>query len=99
MIAMATKQPEFDIDFGDELPDWDGFPLFWLAKRWHTTTQHLFNLIDTKQIKCPVDLRNKASSRAMIRVPRKSVIAFLNSRKDTEAVANSNPKPKARKFK
>jgi hypothetical protein len=86
MIAMTSNgssvhQKEFDIDFDDVLPDWDGFPVFWVAKRWHCTSNHILNLIDSGEIKVPIDLRNKASSRAMIRIPRGSLIEFINRRK------------------
>ena len=74
------SQKEFSIDFGDELPPWDFFPIHYLAKRWHCSIQHIFNLIESGEIKVSTDLRNAAASRAMIRIPRKSVVEFLNRR-------------------
>jgi hypothetical protein len=95
-VAGASAQAEFDIDFDDELPRWEFFPVYWLAKRWHATSQHVFNLIESGELEVGVDLRNKASSRTMIRVPRKSVVRFLNKRKNLQAVAAANPSPKPR---
>lgn len=52
-----------------------------LAKEWHCTTQHIFNLIEEGQLPGAVDLRGKAATKTMIRVPRASVVEFLNRRK------------------
>ena len=87
---------KFTIDFNEELPVWDFFPLWWLAKHWHCDARHVFNLIESGEIKVVVDLRNKASSKTMIRVPRKSVVEFLNRRRDLKAVAENNPAYPAR---
>lgn len=82
MAAPPKKQIEFDLNFDDELPPkMDFFPVWFLAKLWHAHRQHIVNLIDSGELKVPVDLRNKASSRAMIRVPRASVVEFLTRRK------------------
>lgn len=100
MIAMAeppkaapARQAEFDIDFSQELPPWDFFPIWHLAERWHCSPAHIINLIASGQLPVNVDLRNLNTSRSMIRVPRKSVVAFLNARKDLAAIAEANPKP------
>ncbi len=83
MIASAMKkQAEFDLDFEAELPPkMDFFPVWFLAKLWHCSAQHVLNLIDTGEMPVPVDLRGKAATKTMIRVPRKSVVEFLNRRK------------------
>lgn len=93
----SAQQKEFDIDFNDELPPWDFFPVWWLAERWHCDTEHIVHLIDSGELPLGVDLRNKGSSKTMIRIPRKSVVHFLNLRKDLEAVAENNPAYPARK--
>src|SRR6266446_5915137 len=92
------KQSEFDIDFGQELPPQDFFPVWQLAKIWHCSSEHVTRLVESEELPVGVDLRNKASSKTMIRVPRKSVVEFLNRRKDREAIAEANPYPKPRKF-
>ena len=103
MIAMAAHhkpgsgQAEFDIDFSEELPRWDFFPVWWLAEKWHVSTQHIFNLIETGELPVPIDLRNKASSRSLLRVPRKALIEFLNRRKDLEATASKAAKERAKR--
>ena|ERR1017187_3299066 len=99
MASHRSIQIKLDIDFNVELPPWDFFPVFCLAEKWHVTTQHVINLIESGELEVGVDLRNKASSRAVIRVPRKSVVRFLNARKDLQAVADSNPSPAPRKKK
>jgi len=84
-------------DNASELPpEMKNFPVWWLAKFWQTTTQHIFNLIQSGALPYPLDLRNKGSSRAMIRIPRPSVEKFICERKDLQAVADSNPSPKPR---
>lgn len=95
-MSAPNESSKSVIDYEAVLPDWDGFPIWWLAKRWQVTDQHILNLVESRQIACAVDLRNKGSSRATIRIPRKAVIAFLNTRRDLEAVASANPRPKYR---
>lgn len=96
MIAMA-RQSEFDIDFNAALPPQEFFPAWQLARSWHCHVSHVINLIQSGELPVGVDLRNKASSKTMIRVPRASVALFLNRRKDLEAIAEKNPYPKPRK--
>ena len=70
MIA-TMRQKEFDIDFDAELPpNMAFFPLWWLAKRWHCSVQHVINLVDSGELKVPVDLKGKSASKSMIRAPR-----------------------------
>ena len=81
-LKPGSGQEEFDLNFEEELPrNMEFFPVWFLAKLWHATSNHVVNLIDSGELKVPVDLRNKASSRAMIRVPRACVVEFLNRRK------------------
>ncbi len=84
------------IDFDQELPEWNFFPVHWLAKEWHCSGKHICNLIDTDELKIGIDLRGLKSSRAMIRVPRKSLVEFLNARQNREAIREANPRPKWR---
>ncbi len=85
--------PEFN--FEEDLPAGvESFSLHWLAKRWKVSVQHVFNLVESGEIPVAVDLRNLKSSKACIRVPRKSVVAFLNKRKDLVTIAESSPQPK-----
>lgn len=96
MIAMAQppkKQREFNLDFEAMLPDWDGFPVWWLEKRWQVSDEHWHNLIERGELKCCVDLRVPGSSRALRRVTRASLLEFLHRRKDIQAVADANPRP------
>lgn len=75
------KKTAFDIDFQDVLPQQEFFPVWQLAKLWKANRQHIINLIESGELKVPVDLRGKAATKTMIRVPRGSVIEFLNRRK------------------
>jgi hypothetical protein len=95
---VEPKSKELEIDFGHELPSWDFFPIIWLAERWHCSSMHIFRLIESGELPVPIDLRNKGSSRATIRIPRKALIEFLNRRANIAAIAAKNPQPKARKF-
>ncbi len=93
----APNDSKFTIDFEAELPPWNFFPIAWCAKEWHCSPEHITrNLIETGELPVGIDLRGKGSSRMMIRIPRKSLVAFLNRRKDLEAVAANNPRPKFR---
>jgi hypothetical protein len=103
MITMAehrkngtTREPEFNLDFGAMFPDWDGFPVWWLAKRWKLSDEHWINLIDSGELKLCVDLRTPGSSRSALRITRASLLEFLHRRKDLAAVAAANPRPKYR---
>ena len=81
MISVAKQPSDFDVDFQDHLPRIEFVPVFLLAKLWRCHRQHIINLIDSGELKVPVDLRGKASSKSMIRIPRASVVEFLNRRK------------------
>jgi hypothetical protein len=80
MIMAAQK--DFDIDFDAELPaNRNFFPVWELAKSWHCSVQHIINLVESGELKVPVDLKGKSATKTMIRVPRASVVEFLNRRK------------------
>lgn len=96
MIAMAEppkQQPELKLDFESMLPDWDGFPVWWLEKRWRVSDEHWHNLIEDGELKLCVDLRRTGSSKSLRRVTRSSLLEFLYRRKDLGAVADANPQP------
>lgn len=109
MTAMAeplrkakSVQEELDLFLSAELPPQvKNFPIWWLAKFWHTSVQHICKLIEKGDIECPIDLRTSGSSRAEVRIPRPFVIAFIEKRRDVQAVAESNPiarwNPKSRR--
>jgi hypothetical protein len=90
------NESKFVIDFDKELPPWNFFPIAWCANEWHCSPEHIVNLIETGELPVGVDLRGHKSSKMMIRIPRKSLVAFLNHRKNLEAVAAANPRPKTR---
>lgn len=90
---MSDSLRESEIDFGQELPRQDFFPTWQLARLWHCTAQHVVNLVESGELLIALDLRGKASSKSMIRVPRKAVVRFLNARKDLAAIAEANPRP------
>jgi hypothetical protein len=92
MTPQNNSQTKFDVDFDQELPVWEFFPVWWLAKTWRCDGKHIVRLIDSGELEVALDIRNKVSSRMMIRVPRKSVVHFLNKRKNLEAVAAGSPK-------
>lgn len=81
MKSAPQQQKEFDIDFDAELPNFQFFPVWLLAKTWHCHRTHVVNLIEAGELKVPVDLRGANSSKSMWRVPRASIIEFLNKRK------------------
>jgi hypothetical protein len=91
----TTTQPDFD--FEHDLPAGvDSFSLHWLAKRWKCSVTHVIHLVEAGEFKVAVDLRNRNSSKACIRLPRAAVVAFLNERKDLAKIAETNPQPKPR---
>lgn len=94
----STVDPLPDFDFEHELPKGvESFSLHWLSKRFGGTTGHWFNLAEKRAFgRALVDLRTPGSSKAMLRIPRASLVGFLNSRRDIQAVADSNPAPKPR---
>lgn len=95
--ATAAVQRDLDLFLEQELPPaMKNFPIWWLAKFWHTTIHHVHNLIESGALKCPIDLRNTGSSRAMKRVPRPFVVQFIQERKDGRAVAEESPQPRPR---
>lgn len=89
----APNESKFSLDFAAMLPDWDGFPVWWLAKRWKISDEHWQNLIDRGELKACVDLRTPGSSRSVLRVTRASLLEFFHRRKDIHAVADANPRP------
>lgn len=95
-MSTPNDSSKLTAGFDSELPDWHFFPLHWLANHLRVTTKHVDTLIATGEIKMALDLRGKASSRATIRIPRKAIVDFLNARRDVEAVAAANPRPKYR---
>jgi hypothetical protein len=40
-VSPGPHKQEFDVDFNAELPPWDFFPIWWLAKSWHCSRQHV----------------------------------------------------------
>ena len=94
-----ASQEKFDIDFNDALPRWESFSVHWIANHWRCSVQHVINLIESGELPVDADLRKKAPTKTMIRVSRKSLAEFMNSRKDLAAVAARSPayKKKAKK--
>jgi hypothetical protein len=96
---MITDTPaQRDFDFENNLPTGvESFSLHWIARRFGGTVTHWFNRATKGAFgNGIVDLRTPGSSKAMLRIPRRSLVKFLNSRRDIEAVADSNPQPKPR---
>ena len=96
--CVASRRPEFNLDFEALLPDWDGFPVWWLAKRWlakrwRLSDSHWLRLLDDGDLKACVDLRRSGSSRSVIRITRAALLEFFHRRKDLPAVAAANPRP------
>ena len=94
-----ANQEMFDIDFNDALPRRESFSVHWIAEYWRCSVQHVINLIESGELPVDADLRKKAPTKTMIRVSRKSLAEFMNSRKDLAAVAARSPayKKKAKK--
>lgn len=93
---MSDAAAEFD--FGDHLPAGvESFALHWIAARFGGSVQHWFNLVQKGAFgKGVVDLRTPGSSKAMVRIPRPKLVAFLNARTDLVKVSEENPQPKPR---
>ena len=87
-----------EFDFDRDLPSGvESFSLHWIANRFGGSVQHWFNLaVNDAFGKGIVDLRTPGSSKAMLRIPRQSLVAFLNSRRDINAISEANPQPKPR---
>jgi hypothetical protein len=64
----------------EHLPAGESFPVWQLAQMFHVDRKHLINLIESGEIKVAFDLRGKASSQSCIRVPRNSLLEFLEKR-------------------
>ncbi len=83
-MPAANQQPELDFESG--LPagrEW--FQVWWLARHWHCTTQHVINLVDEGAFTvggiAPIDIARKhEKTRSTTRIPRGAVIAFQKSR-------------------
>lgn len=74
------NQGEFDFD--NELPPGrEFFPVRELAALWRCTIKHVHNLIDSGELETTVNLKHPNAKKSMRRVPRKSVVDFLNRRK------------------
>ena len=74
------EEPEFD--FTHYLPAGrEFFRIRELADMWRCSEPHIHRLIDNGALQVAVDLRSPGASKAMQRITRTSVVAFLNSRK------------------
>jgi hypothetical protein len=79
MTSRPTAQQEFDFDH--ELPaGLRFFSLKRLAWVWSCTPPHVQALVDSGALRTVVDLRSEGSTKAMLRVPREAVTAFLDAR-------------------
>jgi len=76
----SPDEPEFDFEHGLP-PGREFFRLSELAGLWRCHPTHVQGLIDSGALAVAVDLRSPGTSKAMQRVTRQSVVAFLNSRK------------------
>lgn len=63
------------------------------AERMCCSTTHILNLIKDGAIVVPQELKDSAPSGPSMRIPRASLVDFLNERKNIKAVAAANPKP------
>jgi hypothetical protein len=89
-----------EFDFGDHLPaGMTSFTPNFLANFVGGTPQHWINLAEKGAFgKGLADLRAPGASKMMLRIPRKPLVEFLNSRRDLQAVADANPPPKPRPY-
>jgi hypothetical protein len=72
-----------DANFEDRLPeDKDMFALRWIARYLSVSINHVNNLVDSGAIKVALDVGNAGSTKAMRRVHRADLVAFLNARKN-----------------
>jgi hypothetical protein len=71
------------------LPDWDAFPVHWLAKRWRVSAHHVADLVEEGEITGAIELCGKAASRSLIRITRVGVIEFEMKRKVTSTDGNA----------
>ena len=82
LLPNRREGDEFEIDFDSELPAYARFfPVFLLAKIFRCHRQHVINLIESGDLKVPIDLRGPRATKSMWRAPRPAVVEFLNNRK------------------
>lgn len=69
-------------DFESTLPPKiNFFSVAMLAKILNVSKQHIYRLVDTGAFKISADLRVAKSLRPLLRIPRESIVAFLNKRR------------------
>ena len=74
----SPEEPEFD--FQHHLPaGMESFNVRWLARWFGTSHQHWINLIECGAIRA-TDLRSPGTSKSMHRVPRATLITYLNAK-------------------
>ena len=60
----------------------DWFSIRWLARHWDCSEDSIQRLVDCGDLFVAVDIApNTSTVKAMIRIPRKAVVDFLNRRK------------------
>jgi hypothetical protein len=74
--ATSSNEPEFD--YRHYLPaGMETFTITWLARWFGTSPQHWINQIESGAIRA-TDLRSPGKSKAMMRIARAELIAYLN---------------------
>jgi hypothetical protein len=68
--------PEHDLPEGQLF-----FSLPFLAQHWKCSEENVQRLIDDGSIRTAIDFAPGSSTKAMLRIPRRAVVDFLNSRK------------------
>ncbi len=66
------------------------------GERMCCSSKHILNLVRANAIKVPQELQDSAPSGPSMRIPRASLVDFLNERMNIKAVAAANPRPKFR---
>jgi len=67
----------------EHLPNWESFPVNFLAKYLQIHRDHVLRLIELGEISPVLDLRAPNSTRSCLRVPREAVLDFLKTRQVT----------------
>ncbi len=83
MARRTTAQDDAlqaELDFEHHLPSGiESFSVRFLAGWFRTSHRHWINLVESGELKA-ADLRGPSASKAMMRIPRKELIRFLNER-------------------
>jgi len=77
----------------EHLPNWESFPVNFVAKYLQIHRDHVMRLIELGEISPVLDLRAPNATRSYLRVPREALLDFLKTRE--LAIVQKQKIPKA----